>query len=338
MDLLNFLAQSAGLLPANVAQDDQVPVNPNEGEDITVTGTRPNNDPKVFDMSPQPRIWREQEKPQGAEFGMELGAGRKSPMGVGGKLRDILGGLGDALLVGQGGEALYAKKRQEEKMQDAMAIYDQDPVAGMQAIRSIDTKRAYDMSQDSIANRLEQDKVRRQIYDTEIKKLGDGLKGWQTIGNTANGITDERSYQLMKPMLEKIITDYDLPLTLPANFDKATIDALIKSQLGAWRDQRLSQMERNLNSTVSTRAARVSQGEQRLEQGRQNLGLKERSVRVQEAREARQGAEDDGLGGRPAAATAGSYTRTATFGGKRYGLPKDKTGEKRSDWVELPNQ
>lgn len=292
MDLLNLLARSA--LPG-LMQDDQEPVDPNE--EILVQGRKPRD---VFRVGATPRIVRDgMREPQNVDNGFELGYGRRSPLGVGGRLRDILGGLGDALLVGAGGEASYAPKRQEEKMQDAMSIYDQDPEQGLAAIRSLDSKRAYDIAQNELANRQEQAKLQRQAYDTEIRKISDGLKGWQTIGQTANGITDERSYQLMKPMLEKIVADYDLPLTLPDTFDKAVIDSLIKSQLGEWREQRLSQMERNLQGQQARRQAQSREGAARVQQGQQRIGLQSRAVQVQEAREARQAAADAAKAAQP---------------------------------------
>lgn len=51
----------------------------------------------------------------------------KGMFGIKGTWRDILGGIGDTLLIGSGGQAMYQPRRDREKMGDITANFSQDP-------------------------------------------------------------------------------------------------------------------------------------------------------------------------------------------------------------------
>lgn len=317
MDFLNQLLMSA---MNSGAQEEPI-------EDIVVDAPiqSPNNEPQVFTLPPDPRIYRAPPKPEGAEYGYELGAGRASPLGVKGRARDILGGIGDAFLVANGMNPSYEPKRKQEKMQDAMEIYRQNPQEGMRAINSVDAKLGYDMMQDAEGNAIKREEIARKARGDDIRIMADGMKAWGLIGQTANAITDQASYDRMKPILMNFASKYGIPLELPAKYDKAMIDDLVQAQMGRWREKRLFQMGQNVESLMDYREGLLGQGQQRLDQGQQGLELKEREIIRKEKKDA---ADDDGLGGRPA---AGQYERTQNG----YGLLKDKDPKLKSSWVKL---
>lgn len=323
--LMNQESQNLGQVPAT---ENEVGAMQDNGT-ITVTGGTPRgNEPKVFEAPPGPRIFRPQPKPEGAEFGYELGANRSSPMGVKGKARDILGGIGDAFLVSRGMAPAYEQKRMQEKMQDAMEIYRQNPEEGLRAINSLDPKVAYDMMQDAEGNSLKRAELQRKTDSDQIRIMADGMKAWSMIGQTANAIKDQASYDQMKPILMNFASKYGIPLELPAKYDPAQINALVSAQMGRWREKRLFQMGQNLDSLMDYREGMLGQGERRLQQGQDRVEIAEREVTRKEKKDA---AEDDGLGGRPAAAADGQYDQIKNG----YGLIKGKSGELRSHWVKL---
>ena len=51
--------------------------------------------------------------------------------GMGWNVSDILGGLGDALSVGAGGDANYLNQVQKDRYGNALEIFQDDPIAGM---------------------------------------------------------------------------------------------------------------------------------------------------------------------------------------------------------------
>ncbi len=321
----------AGLLaqqnPQMLGQVAETQPDPTEVGDITVTGTAPKKAPAVFDLAPTPRMFRPAEKPEGVEHGYKLGERNRGFKQV---LGDIFGTLGDAFLVNSkaGGQS-YEDWKEQLKIADAMEIYRKNPEEGIRAINSVNPKFAYDLEQDAEDNKIKRMEAQRKVDSDELRKMSDGLKAWGVIGQTANAIKDQASYERMKPVLMNLAIKYDIPLELPDTYDPAVINDLVSSQMGRWREQRLFQLGQNVESLIQHRGVMQGQGQQRLEQGQQNLELKEREVTRKEKKDA---ADDDGLGGRPAAATnTGQYDKIQNG----YGLIKGKSGELRSHWVKL---
>lgn len=99
-------------------------VPPVQGEDITVTAPQsvnPQQVPAVLQQSLEPlQATPEQLQKMAPLEGLPA---HKGIFGIKGTLRDVLGTLGDALLVGSGNKAIYQPGRQQEKVSDALVGY-----------------------------------------------------------------------------------------------------------------------------------------------------------------------------------------------------------------------
>lgn len=93
--------------------------------------------------------------PQGVVEAVAAGAGGPNPMaqmaapqvqppqhsgmfGLKGTFRDVLGVLGDAFLMNSGINPIYSGQRHQEKIGDALAGFDQDPVGAIQRLGGVD--------------------------------------------------------------------------------------------------------------------------------------------------------------------------------------------------------
>lgn len=93
--------------------------------------------------------------PQGVVEAVAAGAGGPNPMaqmaapqvqppqhsgmfGLKGTFRDVLGVLGDAFLMNSGINPIYSGQRHQEKIGDALAGFDQDPIGAIQRLGGVD--------------------------------------------------------------------------------------------------------------------------------------------------------------------------------------------------------
>ena len=131
----------------------------------------------------------------------------KSPLGIGGKARDILGGIGDALLIANGRDPSYAMKRQQEKIGDVYGGYGQDPQGTISKIAAINPaigqklQEAYDKNQvDLHKDDLKHEEIIRNRVGAMLRSArpetydavrNQAIKYAQGKGVTLDGIPDK---------------------------------------------------------------------------------------------------------------------------------------------------
>lgn len=132
-NLGRFLGGMVGLDPARQAADPALPplapgIAPPVagGDEILVTGSRPSV------RGPDAPVMGNTNYQEEAQSAMAAAPQRKGLFGTKGTLRDILGVVGDAFLVQSGNKAVYAPRREQERMGDAMAGFTADPVGAME--------------------------------------------------------------------------------------------------------------------------------------------------------------------------------------------------------------
>lgn len=84
----------------------------------------------------------------------DKGLQHKGMFGLKGTLRDVLGLVGDSLLVGSGKESVYDKVRQREREGDAMAGFTADPAAAAERMSGINPKAASSIQDLAIQEQL----------------------------------------------------------------------------------------------------------------------------------------------------------------------------------------
>jgi hypothetical protein len=112
----------------------------------------------------------------------------KGMFGIKGTLRDILGTVGDAFVVGAGGDAIYGAQRQKERESDAMAGFTADPQAGAERMGGVNPDRAILMNNARQTDEYRRDNLESQeaarqslIEDRRLGNLKDASIGIQRL-------------------------------------------------------------------------------------------------------------------------------------------------------------
>lgn len=109
----------------------------------------------------------------------------KGMFGVKGTLRDVLGLLGDSLLVGSGRESIYDKVRERERLSDAMAGFTQDYNGAAERVAAYSPKLAY--------------QLKELAGQEEIKKAQ-----LESLAANRKSLIDDRNYGNMNDASNKI--------------------------------------------------------------------------------------------------------------------------------------
>lgn len=193
--------------------------------------------------------------------------------GLKGTFRDILGGLGDALLISEGRAPLYRQQRQREKEGEAMAGFQTDPLGSIEKMASVNGQLAQRMMtahQSSVNNaaklRQAEAKAARQAGIDEVTLAGkkaDNLKKARGVGGRMlqqakpDGSNWASVRQLLNTVFEK--RGIENPFDLPEEFPGAEgVSALIKSTINVEknladedRDARNADLSRDSKERIS---------------------------------------------------------------------------------------
>lgn len=302
-------AEGAGQIPGNVEGNEVIQVNGRRRRQEPLEFKEP-----VYDVNPDQQIptveinqaggdtsimprTKASPQDQARQNPMEGLLPHKGMFGIKGTLRDILGGLGDALLVGNGGEAMYAPKRHQEQLSDARVGYgmgdpDQD-LAALQRIAQVDPKVAQEMYEKHQVMEANRQKIEMEGRESQDKRVKNGRDYAARLLNRA------------KPN--------ELPYVLDL-IKKTT--GLSPEDLGLGEDMTPEQMARyssgdmTVNQQVNTelKGETVKQGGQRVQEtGRHNRATE--SIGQQNATSNRIRANKSGSSARPQKDTTLDYFR-----------------------------
>lgn len=152
----------------------------------------------------------------------------KGLFGLSGTPRDILGLIGDALLVGGGGNPLYMQARKNEKIGDAMLWNDLDPMTAGQKLMGIDPKLGqahiadYQDAQAKKAQLEQAQRIADRNYqfgvdnenNNRYEKVAPGVYGMLASAN-------EKTYPSIRAKAQAVADKYSvqLPYELPETYD-----------------------------------------------------------------------------------------------------------------------
>jgi len=154
-------------------------------EDIVSYGIQPNSAPApIAPISPDDLVPRslgnlgDAQEVQQANRNTQEGMQHKGMFGVKGTLRDILGFVGDSLLVGSGKNPIYGRTRQRELEGDAMAGFTRDPNAAAERMTGVNTEVAKELQTLAINEQLKQAQLKSasaaresQIADRQFENV-----------------------------------------------------------------------------------------------------------------------------------------------------------------------
>lgn len=154
--------------------------------------------------------------------------------GIKGTMRDILGSLGDALLIGQGGKAIYSPQRKQEKMAEAMHGYEQDPQAAIARLAQLNPDEARKL-QDSLSKKatrkaelsFSQDDNTRRNEDHKLTRYNKAMG----VGAKLLGGANKENYSAMKQLYEQFFTNrgMDVPFQLGDEYSEEGLEQAVRT-------------------------------------------------------------------------------------------------------------
>ena len=153
---------------------------------IEVTGQRPSNGgvPNVDIYGEDVEFPGNRNVLEEAQYSMEQAPERKGMFGMKGTLRDILGTVGDAFLIGTGRNAIYTPGREREKMGDAMAGFTGSP----ESVRA-SAERLAALGYVDEAQKLIQQYEQQQLRNAQLESL-EASRASQASDRAAGNFTD----------------------------------------------------------------------------------------------------------------------------------------------------
>lgn len=234
------------------------------GPGIDVTGGRPGADldrPYEYDIPGlnNSRLIMDVEE---ANKQGQIAQNAKGPFGIKGTFRDILGTIGDALLISGGADRIYAPKREQEKMAAAMAGFTQNQQAAIERMAAINPAAAQEMAEKLAQQRyqqgvLENQRVQQQSLDAN-RKATQGRYLRQQIANLFNSPAAQANPEQA--------LQYAMSAAANANFSLEELGIspdMSSEEMAAWA---------NFNFPVGQQV-RAEQGERRLDQGEERIEI-----------------------------------------------------------------
>lgn len=210
-----------------------------------------------------------------AEKDTALNSDRRGVFGTKGTLRDILGTIGDAFLVGGGGERMYYPMRQQEKWADAMAGFSQGGEAERSAIERamrIDPERTTEFLKQQQMNQVGMGNlnIRGQEFQQKLYEAAMARAGQMMASAVASG--DPAAIENAKAAITQLSTDTSIPVqTLMSGGDPRIIAG---REATANQNLRLPQQERMVGVAEGNLAAR----NRMVDIAAKRLGLDERKL------------------------------------------------------------
>jgi hypothetical protein len=146
---------------------------------------------------------------------------RKGRFGVGGTLRDILGTIGDAYLIGNGRTPLYDTRRREERIASNQYGFTQDPAAAAERVGELDDAAARDLYKAYSTVDIQKTNAERQQANTDRQFAKDEAiefaKNRQVALNMMSAAQSPGEQKMILQWLKEGGRDFDsLPLHLVA--------------------------------------------------------------------------------------------------------------------------
>lgn len=231
LNLMNLLQAAAGVTPED--DDNTTP------QDIVVQATRPvqkfqkSKAVNFPDAPSRPPLSNGPDAPdfgnrsyaEAAQAALQNDAGiHKGMFGTKGTLRNILGLVGDAFLVQAGKHPIYAAKREQERQQDALSGFTDNPMAALERLAQANPDAAQSMygSVGQLQNAAAANAARASRYQQQAQNEADAkYQQYARLFSQYMGGATPETYSKIKPLLQTLVKRGGLgnEFNIPDQFD-----------------------------------------------------------------------------------------------------------------------
>lgn len=215
------------------------------------------------------------DNPYVADTPRELGGG---PVDVVGdqwspKKENLLGQIGDAILLMKGMKPIFRDRTDVANMESAMQGFQQDPERAIRRMRQVDPATAWKMQEDYTRMQANQELANQRA---EARRE----QGGQMMGGILSSIPNDKTapdvYGRVLPTLQKMATYYGYdPSLLPDKYDPDQINAMVHQGMNAYQAQRLGQYNKAEQDLTNYRGKRLGQMQQAVDQTGQHYQVEE---------------------------------------------------------------
>lgn len=238
MSLLSFLSSALGgnVAPATPQQQTMQP-QPQQDDYPTLS---------IMGSVPKRTIAEDTRSPPSQRSQREL-IQNKGAFGQKGTLRDILGAVGDALLLQSGHNQIYAPKREQEKLSSAMYGFTDNPMEAIERVGLVNPKAAETMYQNVLASQAKgasTDLARQQAADKRYEASRQAFGAYMGSANPS-------TYERIKPLLQAAKTRGQLgdEFVIPDKFDSELAHTYQYGAMPATQQIRTDQNEEKIKQT-----------------------------------------------------------------------------------------
>lgn len=168
---------------------------------------------------------------------------RRNPLG------QLLGVVGDALLMQHGNRPIYEPYQEEAAQRAAIGNFTQDPLGAVQRLAQVPggMPAALKLWQQYQTNQMTQGYKAAQTANLQSAALVKNLNGFKYVGGIANTVKDQATWDRVRPIISKIDNQFDLGIgDLPEKFDPSVVSDLSNYGTSAYQQQRIAQFAQGL--------------------------------------------------------------------------------------------
>jgi len=202
--------------------------------------------------------------------------------GMKGTIRDIIGSIGDALLVQGGRNPVYAPQKREEKLGVAMQGFDQDPEGAIARMRQLGFgKEAAEAREALMKQKAEQQKLsflQRKEDREDREATNEEYEAGLDLGGRLGAAMNEDNYPAMRELYKKFYVSRGMepPVNLPDEYNPEAVQSIVDlgvdaakrmeleiarakaEDLAKYRDRYLGIQEKTADSLATTREATIA--------------------------------------------------------------------------------
>lgn len=258
---------------------------------------------------------------------------RKGMFGVKGTLRDVLGLVGDSLLIGAGNKPIYAPTREQERLSDAMVGYTNNPKAAIERVSYINAEIGQ-----KLADNYEQNLARRAAAESlDANRKAAIFKQYSELfGQRLGAIRSQADLDKLRPILQALKDRGQLgdDFIIPETYDPNEVDLIRRGTMTTSQQEGADNADARLAAQREYQAAQIAERRRATAIAAQRAAESGRHNRAVEGNDARRtSAYTEALKGRSAdqARRTDSYVRRtdAVVGNTnaRTDLTRSKTPE-----------